>query len=863
MPLDVRVAGPTPHRFALRLARVPARCSPRSPRSAPSARSTSRRRSGLEGLDLQVRFDLGARRARSRSRRASTARGAGTQAVLYLLALTDFLARTDLAAVDLRRVEVELVPYAEPRAATLVGLHAERAQVEPGDVVDLLLDVRPWRGEAERLRLPVRLPADLPAGRYTLLVGDGASVDAARLALEPVEPVTLAQALALPALARLAEGAAVLGVIPGRGLATGGELLPRLPGSLRSIWSASGARNATPLRLAVAQRERFVRSAPLAGLLRLDLEVRRPEPLGRQPRRGDPADGRGNGRRRACKGGEMKGVLGATLASALVAAVAAAAPVRVIQTQTQAAFLAGKLDGVSVDARGVLALADRSERVASLEEPFAFAFAPLPDGWAVGTGNDGKVLEVGARREGEAALRRRRAARSSRSGPTATAPCSPAPRPTAGSTASRTAAARSSSSRARPTSGRWRAAPTARSGWRPAPRAASTGSTAAGKGEVAFDSEETHLRSLLPLPGGDVLVGTATAGLVLRWRAAGKSVRTLYDSALSEVVALAAGRRREPLRRRARLRGELRRPGAEPAGRGGFEERRRPPAGAAAGGGAEPKAVVVDVDSETARPRRGSRPAGAGGPRSEVVRIAADGAVEPSGASHDETVVLAALPRDGARLWVGTGRRRQALLAARRARRASRRTSRSGRSSAWSPGDERARAAHHQRRRGLALRAGAGAARHLHERGARRRPGRALRRLPLARRRARGRARRASPSAAASRPSPIAPGRRGARRPRGASCRSARCDARPLRAVARSSFAGRRPTARRDSTRPRSPTGRRTCARRSSASPRSIPARSWCRPAFNPGRPGLRAGEPEPRRHLHHARARAPRATSA
>ena len=278
LPLEVRIAGPTPRRFTLRLARVPSLLPTLAAIGTLGALDVAAPVSGLEGLDLALRFDLG-RDGPLDIAQSFDGKGAGTQAVLYLLALTDFLARTDLAAVDLRGVEVDIVPYLEPRAATLVGLHAERAQVEPGETIELLLDVKPWRGEAERRRLPVRLPLDLPAGRYTLLVGDGTSADAARLALEPVEPVTLAQALALLRSLGSSRELAVLGVLAGRGLSTGGELLPRLPGSLRSIWSASGARNATPLRMAVAQRERIAQATPLSGLLRLDLDVKRPEPF--------------------------------------------------------------------------------------------------------------------------------------------------------------------------------------------------------------------------------------------------------------------------------------------------------------------------------------------------------------------------------------------------------------------------------------------------------------------------------------------------------------------------------------------------------------------------------------------------------
>src|SRR4029079_6371366 len=68
--------------------------------------------------------------------------------------------------------------------------------------------------------------------------------------------------------------------------------------------------------------------------------------------------------------------------------------VKIFQAQSQAAFLAGTLEGVSVDSLGRMQLAPRVERVASLAEPFLLSAAVHPDGWVVGTGNAGKVLKV-------------------------------------------------------------------------------------------------------------------------------------------------------------------------------------------------------------------------------------------------------------------------------------------------------------------------------------------------------------------------------------------------------------------------------------------------------------------------------------
>jgi hypothetical protein len=71
----------------------------------------------------------------------------------------------------------------------------------------------------------------------------------------------------------------VLGVAAGEGLAVAGEVMPNLPGSVRSLWSAAPTASATPLRLAVLQQQGEPMEVPVEGLVRIDLTVERREPL--------------------------------------------------------------------------------------------------------------------------------------------------------------------------------------------------------------------------------------------------------------------------------------------------------------------------------------------------------------------------------------------------------------------------------------------------------------------------------------------------------------------------------------------------------------------------------------------------------
>ncbi len=335
----------------------------------------------------------------------------------------------------------------------------------------------------------------------------------------------------------------------------------------------------------------------------------------------------------------------------LAAALAQATEVRIFQVQTGADFRAGTLLGVALDPDGFLDLAPRVERVAGLDEPFVLSAVAIPGGWAVGTGNDGKVLRVTA--DGKVTV------------------LFDAPEPeifALWADPDGTLFAGTS-----PNGKVYRISTTAKTTAEPKPffdpaatyiwalrRAAdgallvATGTEgklfrvdANGRGEVAYDSDDPHIRSLLALPagaGGDVIAGTAGDGLIVRIAKAGP-VRTLFDAVQPEVTALALGVDgtiyAALVASEASLVPEAGRAGAAAPGGGAA-------AGGAAPGGGRPGEPVITVsigDPEPASRKDGSS-------RSEVVSIAPNGLAESVGSFADETVFD--LSWQG-RLWVATG----------------------------------------------------------------------------------------------------------------------------------------------------------------------------------------------------------------
>lgn len=364
--------------------------------------------------------------------------------------------------------------------------------------------------------------------------------------------------------------------------------------------------------------------------------------------------------------GRLALALPAVLAAALAAALAAPAPpaaateVQIFQTQSQRAFLAGTLEGIGVDPLGRLRLADRSERLTAIGEPFLLSAAPHPEGWVVGTGNAGRVLlvrENGRVEQLFAAGEPEVFAVWAADDGTVYAGTSPSGKvyriPAGGGEATV-----------------W-FEPGETYVWDLAPAPGGDGIlvatgtqgklfhvTAQGEGVVVHDSDDTHLRTIAALPDGDVLVGTAGEGFlqVLDPRPGSWGVRTLYDAREPEVVALAVA---PDGTRYAAVAASEASPVDLGTSAGGAERSGQDEGGGEAGEAPEDgPTVTVTVTPEGsttsgAPPGTGSRRPGYRGPRSEVLAVSPAGVVESLWSFEEETVFDLLWHRG--RLWMATG----------------------------------------------------------------------------------------------------------------------------------------------------------------------------------------------------------------
>ena len=164
-------------------------------------------------MDLSVRWELD-RYPALELEQSFDGPSAAMDAAIYLLLMTNYLVNNPLEEVRLERVAVALTQYSEPRTVRILRGFANRGTARPGEVVDITLELQPFRGESYKEAVPVRLPSDLQAGRYSLMIGDGVTMDTVRQMVEQVAPETLEQSLELVREFHSNRDLVVLGLTP-------------------------------------------------------------------------------------------------------------------------------------------------------------------------------------------------------------------------------------------------------------------------------------------------------------------------------------------------------------------------------------------------------------------------------------------------------------------------------------------------------------------------------------------------------------------------------------------------------------------------------------------------------------------------
>jgi hypothetical protein len=228
---------------------------------------------GFQSVDMVARLDLG-RHGQLAIDQNFDGDQAAMEALIHLSEFARYLEFNELEQIDLRGVDVEFVVHELPRQLRVLDAWPDRRRVEPGETLGVTVELQSWRGVKERRRYEAKIPADAGNGRYYLLVGDGISADAARYEVQKRQPQTLPAILDQLRELHPRRELHLLGLAGSRGLVVEGASLPDLPPSARAVLAPDAAMT---LEWRFANEQVFELETPLEGMVRIDLEVRRPK----------------------------------------------------------------------------------------------------------------------------------------------------------------------------------------------------------------------------------------------------------------------------------------------------------------------------------------------------------------------------------------------------------------------------------------------------------------------------------------------------------------------------------------------------------------------------------------------------------
>ncbi len=158
----------------------------------------------------------------------------GTFAARQVSSAVGLLLQNAFARATIRGVRVEAIVDPDVAIAEVVGATADRTWVRPGDRLGISVELRPYRGQVERVSVNVPIPRSAGPGPLSVVVGGGLELDRRDNAARGGQvPTSLDQLIALLADRRSSKMLGARVYLPGKGLRDRATVLPGLPPSAR------------------------------------------------------------------------------------------------------------------------------------------------------------------------------------------------------------------------------------------------------------------------------------------------------------------------------------------------------------------------------------------------------------------------------------------------------------------------------------------------------------------------------------------------------------------------------------------------------------------------------------------------------
>ncbi len=230
--------------------------------------------------DLTVEVSALARFADGRQltlRQVTASADAVARVATFVGALVGLLTNPPFPAPALTALDLELARRPHESALLLEAI-PHRRRLRPGEQLSVTCRLQPRQGTEERRVVSITVPRSLPPGRVDLLVADGSAFAEYAMQSEKLAVQDFSQLLGQ--LSRLEPSSTLVVALEARegGLSLPGGALPALPPSLAASWyQALSPGLVQRLTTSLVAVERLAYPRPLAGALRIPLDITTPE----------------------------------------------------------------------------------------------------------------------------------------------------------------------------------------------------------------------------------------------------------------------------------------------------------------------------------------------------------------------------------------------------------------------------------------------------------------------------------------------------------------------------------------------------------------------------------------------------------
>jgi hypothetical protein len=199
-------------------------------------------------------------------------------ALLTTIALAGLVVDNEFEDPEISGVEIALSNTAGERRLRVVDAAVAPRKVAPGQTLAASIRLAGRRGDEQTRVVTLRVPREAPEGRATLVLADGASASASRVALDPAPPRSLAGLRRSVQRLLPANRLVATLLVPTRGVTTGPATVTAVPPSVAAILSDGNDGDST--RSVVAARplaeEILTLDRPVTGTVRLEVDIERP-----------------------------------------------------------------------------------------------------------------------------------------------------------------------------------------------------------------------------------------------------------------------------------------------------------------------------------------------------------------------------------------------------------------------------------------------------------------------------------------------------------------------------------------------------------------------------------------------------------